>query len=54
MKMTDKQKAFIEKICDVLDYDFTCKMREMSVEEASAWIDENIEDYRYYTKGSGR
>ena len=48
--MTDKQRAFIEKMCDVLDYDFTPIMAQMSVKEASQWIDENIEDFNYYQK----
>lgn len=45
--MTDKQKTLVEKICDVLDYDFEDFMH-MSVQEASTWNSDNMEDYRYY------
>ena len=50
--MTEKQRAFIEKMCEVLDYDFTPVMAKMSVQEASQWITENMEDYNYYKKES--
>lgn len=42
--MTDKQKAFIQKMCEVLDYDFF-ELKNMSTKEASEWISANIDDY---------
>lgn len=44
--MTDRQKKFIQKMCEVLDYDFF-ELRNMSVKEANDWINENINDYNY-------
>lgn len=45
--MTDKQKELIERMCEVLDYDFM-EIRKMTTKEASEWIKENLEDYKYY------
>ena len=44
--MTDKQKAFIQKMCEVLDYDFF-ELRNLTTKEASEWISANIDDYNY-------
>lgn len=48
--MTDKQKAFIQKMCEVLDYDFV-ELRNLTIKEASEWISDNIDDYNYAIKG---
>ena len=42
--MTDKQKEFIKKICEVLDYNFE-EIKNMSVKEASKFIQENLYEY---------
>ncbi len=47
--MTDKQKDFIKKICEVLDYDFF-PIRNMTTKEAGEWISANIDDYNYAIK----
>ena len=44
--MTDNQKKFIQKMCEVLDYDFF-ELRNMTTKEASEWIKANMEDYNY-------
>lgn len=47
--MTDKQKELIQKMCEVLDYDFY-DLKNMPTKEASEWIKENMDDYNYYRR----
>lgn len=42
--MTEKQKEFVKKICDVLDYNFE-ELKNMNVKEASKFIEENLYEY---------
>ena len=48
--MTEKQKEFIQIMCEVLDYDFS-DLKHMNTKEASEWIKDNIDDYNYYKGG---
>lgn len=48
--MTDKQKWLIEKIAKVLDYELPPNYESWTVKEASAFITENIDDFRHYIK----
>ena len=44
--MTDKQKKFIEDICEVLHIDFD-DCRNFTKSEASEFISDNIEEYNF-------
>ena len=49
--MTDKQKEVIQKMCEVLDYDFY-DLKNMATKEAREWVKENMDDYNYYRRKS--
>ena len=48
--MTDRQKQFIEKIAGVLDYELPPNYGTWTNKQASDFINENIDDFNYYTK----
>lgn len=51
--MTEKQKEFVKKICEVLDYNFE-EVKNMSVKEASKFIEENLYEYNQVLKEKRR